>query len=70
MVQQVKDLALSLLWGGFVSWPRNFYRLWHSQKKKKKAVKYKNNPWNFLSGGGERIIFCYSQVEPEYMLMR
>ena len=28
MAQQVKDLALPLLWCGFNPWPRNFHMLW------------------------------------------
>ena len=42
MVQQVKDLVLSLqwlgslLWHSFDPWPGNFYMLWVQPKKKKK----------------------------------
>ena len=39
-MQQVKDLALSLLWPRFDSWPRNFHmhmpQPWWKKKKKKK----------------------------------
>ena len=42
MVQQVKDLVLSLqqlgllLWRGFDPWPRNFHILQEGERKKKK----------------------------------
>ena len=36
MVQQVRDLVLSLLCCRFDPWPRNFHMLWVQQKKKKK----------------------------------
>ena len=45
MVQQVKDLALSLqqlrslLWSRFDPWPRNFHMPWVQTKKKKKKRK-------------------------------
>ena len=41
VAQQIKDLALSLLWHGFNSWLRNFHRLEEWQKKKKKRKKRK-----------------------------
>ena len=47
MVQQVKDLALSLLWlglllwHGFDPWPRSFYMLKAWPKKKKKKLRLK-----------------------------
>ena len=34
--QQVKELALSLLWCQFDPWPRNFHMLWAWPKKKRK----------------------------------
>ena len=49
MVQQVKDLMLSLkqlgslLWLRFDPWPENFHKFWHSQKKKTKTKKKKEN---------------------------
>ena len=45
MVQQIKDLALSLqqlvwlLWCGFNPWPGNFHMLPAQPKKKKKVIK-------------------------------
>ena len=36
MAQQVKDLALSLLWHGFNPWPQNFPMPQAQGKKKKK----------------------------------
>ena len=38
VAQQVKDSALSLLWGGFEPWPWNFHmsQVWPKKKKKKK----------------------------------
>ena len=41
MVQQVKDLALSLLWLRFSPWPRNFYMPQGRQKIKVKKKKKK-----------------------------
>ena len=48
VVQQVKDLALSLqqfgslLWHGLCTWPRNFHmlRAWPRNKNKKREEKY------------------------------
>ena len=34
--QQIKDLALPLLWHGFDHWPKNLCKLSAQQKKKKK----------------------------------
>ena len=54
MVQQVKDLALSLqwlgslLWLGFYPWPGNFYMLWTQQtppQKKIKKLKEMDKAW-------------------------
>lgn len=33
---QVKDLALSVLWHRFDSWPQNFHMPWAQPKKKQK----------------------------------
>ena len=41
MAQQVKDLALSLLWLKFDPWPGKFHMLWVQQKKKKKDEFFK-----------------------------
>ena len=36
MAQQVKDLALSLLWHQFDPWPWNFCRLWAWPQKRRR----------------------------------
>ena len=36
VAQQVKDLALSLLWLRFDPWPGNIHMLWAQPKKKKR----------------------------------
>ena len=38
VTQWVKDLALSLLWRGFDSWPRNFHMPWMCPKKRTKQT--------------------------------
>ena len=57
VVQQVKDVALSLeqpellQWCGFSPWPRNFQMpwTWLKKKKKKKTVIYRNGLFYVLT---------------------
>ena len=43
MVQQVKDLALSLLWCGFDTWRRNLHTPWVEEEQTNKRYVTKNN---------------------------
>ena len=43
MVQQVKDLVLSLLWLGFDLWPRELPHTMSAAKKRKKNKKTKTS---------------------------
>ena len=43
VVQQVKNLALALLWGRFNPWPRNFCMQWMQLKKKTKLSNFFSN---------------------------
>ena len=47
MAQQVRDLALSLLWHRFSSWPANFHMPW-VQTKRKGEKKKKKKEASFL----------------------
>ena len=44
MAQRVKDLALSLLWHGFDSWPRKFHMLEVRPKKERKTTRTHTKP--------------------------
>ena len=62
VVQQVKDLALSLfwlrslLWCGFNPGPRNLHVLWAwPKKKKKKTNKRRREPGSESNGGGNLV---------------
>ena len=47
--QQVKELALSLLWCQFDPWPRNFHMLWAWPKKKRKNSLGKKRKYMLVS---------------------
>ena len=59
VAQQVKDLALSLLWLRFNLWPRNFHR--QRQEKKKKKDKCVNGKVNKVWPGALALKQLWAQ---------
>lgn len=66
MVQWVKDLALSLpwlgwlLWGGFDSWPGNFYMPPVGQQNIRQQTKHPTKPADAYAPGGSSPRGCFS----------
>ena len=74
MVQQVKDLELSLLWLGFAPWPRKFLSHASVKKKKKKkktppASTQKSSTWRMREVSPTAKDIVTKLLSPTYSLM-